>query len=53
MARGALFRMEHYVEEVAPPARVRGLFPETLLWRPQLVTDDQGRASRSDSAPAI
>jgi alpha-2-macroglobulin-like protein len=31
-------------KEVEAP-RVRGLFPETLLWRPQLVTDDQGRAS--------
>src|SRR5207248_364403 len=27
------------------PPRVRELFPETLLWRPELVTDDQGRAS--------
>lgn len=27
------------------PARVRQWFPETLLWRPELVTDDQGRAS--------
>ncbi|WP_406698046.1 MG2 domain-containing protein [Singulisphaera sp. Ch08] len=25
--------------------RVRQFFPETLLWRPELVTDDQGRAS--------
>ncbi len=29
----------------APPARVREWFPETLLWRPELVTDDNGRAS--------
>src|SRR5262245_22965025 len=27
------------------PPRVRELFPETLLWRPELITDDQGRAS--------
>lgn len=26
----------------APPPRVRKYFPETLLWRPELVTDDQG-----------
>ncbi len=25
--------------------RVREWFPETLLWRPELITDDQGRAS--------
>lgn len=28
-----------------PPARVRDWFPETLLWRPELITDDNGRAS--------
>jgi uncharacterized protein YfaS (alpha-2-macroglobulin family) len=28
----------------AEPARVRQWFPETLLWRPELITDDQGRA---------
>jgi uncharacterized protein YfaS (alpha-2-macroglobulin family) len=27
------------------PPRVRRYFPETLLWRPQLITDAQGRAS--------
>jgi hypothetical protein len=27
------------------PVRVREWFPETLLWRPQVVTDEQGRAS--------
>src|SRR5262249_52193917 len=27
------------------PPRVRDWFPETLLWRPELITDDQGRAS--------
>lgn len=26
-------------------ARVRDRFPETLLWRPELITDDDGRAS--------
>ncbi len=26
------------------PVRVRRNFPETLLWRPELITDDQGRA---------
>ena len=26
------------------PVRVRQFFPETLLWRPEIVTDDQGRA---------
>ena len=29
----------------AKPARVRQWFPETLLWRPELITDDDGRAS--------
>src|SRR5438093_10763915 len=28
-----------------PQPRVREWFPETLLWRPELITDDQGRAS--------
>jgi uncharacterized protein YfaS (alpha-2-macroglobulin family) len=28
-----------------PQPRVRELFPETLLWRPELITDDQGHAS--------
>ncbi len=28
-----------------PAPRVREWFPETLLWRPELVTDDEGRAS--------
>ncbi|MEZ6234922.1 MAG: alpha-2-macroglobulin family protein [Phycisphaerales bacterium] len=30
---------------IGTPARVREWFPETLLWRPQIVTDDQGRAT--------
>jgi hypothetical protein len=28
-----------------PQPRVRQLFVETLLWKPELITDDQGRAS--------
>jgi uncharacterized protein YfaS (alpha-2-macroglobulin family) len=28
-----------------PTIRVREQFPETMLWRPQLITDDSGRAS--------
>jgi len=32
-------------DEPAQPLRVRDFFPETLLWRPQLITDEQGRAS--------
>ncbi len=27
------------------PARVRSVFPETLLWRPNVITDRQGRAT--------
>ena len=26
----------------APPARLREYFPETLLWQPALITDEQG-----------
>jgi hypothetical protein len=29
----------------APAVRVRDEFPETLLWKPEVITDDQGRAS--------
>ncbi len=28
-----------------PPVRTREWFPETLLWRPELITDDQGVAT--------
>ncbi len=28
----------------AAPTRVREYFPETMLWQPALITDDQGRA---------
>lgn len=31
--------------ESATPPRVRTFFPETLLWMPEIVTDDQGVAS--------
>ncbi|HEY1784769.1 MAG TPA: alpha-2-macroglobulin family protein, partial [Pirellulales bacterium] len=31
--------------EVAEPPRLRQWFPETLLWRPELITDDQGHAT--------
>lgn len=37
-----------------PATRVRQWFPETLLWRPELITDDQGRAELSiDLADSI
>jgi uncharacterized protein YfaS (alpha-2-macroglobulin family) len=32
-------------EEGPAPLRVRQQFPETLLWQPQLITDDNGRAT--------
>jgi uncharacterized protein YfaS (alpha-2-macroglobulin family) len=32
---------------VVDPPRLRQWFPETLLWRPQVVTDDAGRATVS------
>lgn len=31
--------------ETAAPPRVREWFPETLLWRPELITDDNGQAT--------
>ena len=36
---------EHGPAEAAPPVRVREWFPETLLWRPELITDENGRAT--------
>jgi alpha-2-macroglobulin-like protein len=30
---------------VAEPVRVREWFPETLFWRPELITDDEGHAT--------
>ncbi len=35
---------ESYVEVKKPP-RIREYFPETLLWRPEVITDNAGRAS--------
>ncbi|MBL8797526.1 MAG: hypothetical protein JNM56_26740, partial [Planctomycetia bacterium] len=32
-------------EEPPAPVRIREFFPETLLWKPEVITDDQGRAS--------
>ena len=32
-------------QSAAPPARVRSYFPETMLWRPEIITDEKGRAS--------
>jgi uncharacterized protein YfaS (alpha-2-macroglobulin family)/uncharacterized protein YhhL (DUF1145 family) len=32
-------------KKAATPARVRRHFPETLIWRPQIITDETGRAS--------
>jgi hypothetical protein len=38
----------------AAPARIRRFFPETLLWQPELITDDQGKAElRLDMADSI
>src|SRR5208283_2668478 len=33
------------VQTETTPVRVREWFPETLLWKPQLITDDEGRAT--------
>ena len=33
------------VPESAAPPRIRQWFPETLLWRPELVTDEEGQAT--------
>jgi uncharacterized protein YfaS (alpha-2-macroglobulin family) len=32
-------------QDAAEPVQVRELFPETLLWRPEIITDDHGLAS--------
>jgi uncharacterized protein YfaS (alpha-2-macroglobulin family) len=32
-------------QPAAQPVRIREFFPETLLWKPEVITDDQGRAS--------
>jgi len=36
--------MGGYTKTEEPP-RIREYFPETLLWQPELITDDKGRAS--------
>ena len=38
-------RLRGYLNLDLSPPRLRDYFPETLLWRPELITDDQGRAS--------
>jgi hypothetical protein len=43
--RGRRARAPRVVAGAAMPARVRSSFPETLVWRPELVTDRQGRAT--------
>jgi alpha-2-macroglobulin-like protein len=43
--RGPAVGKDWGAPDAAPPPRVREAFPETMLWRPQLVTDDDGRAS--------
>jgi hypothetical protein len=41
-------------DEAAEPVRVREWFPETLLWKPELVTDKDGKVSLSvDLADSI
>jgi uncharacterized protein YfaS (alpha-2-macroglobulin family) len=40
-----LFNTEDLGGHASDPPRVRDYFPETLAWRPHLVTDDDGRAS--------
>jgi hypothetical protein len=47
---GLAFRLDRDSKPAGPveaqaPVRVRDWFPETLLWRPELITDDNGRAS--------
>jgi uncharacterized protein YfaS (alpha-2-macroglobulin family) len=44
-AVGAFPPAQSLVVREEPTPRVRERFPETLLWRPELITDDQGRAS--------
>jgi hypothetical protein len=46
MLRGpGLARFVRETEGISPAVRVRSYLPETLLWRPQIITDDQGRAT--------
>ena len=44
-AEGTLPTTEEPDTATAAPVRVREWFPETLLWRPELITDDNGRVS--------
>jgi hypothetical protein len=45
-AQGFRMKTAPGTDQDAPaPVRIRELFPETLLWRPELISDDQGRAS--------
>ena len=41
---GGMGGMGGYAKTKEPP-RIREYFPETLLWQPELITDDKGRAS--------
>lgn len=41
---GGMGAQESYAETKAP-VRIRDYFPETLLWQPELITDNKGRAS--------
>src|SRR5262249_42590744 len=36
---------KHRPEAIGQPLRVRRQFPETLLWRPELITDEKGVAT--------
>jgi hypothetical protein len=36
---------EQMTGQAGQPAHVRSWFPETLLWRPEIITDDSGRAT--------
>src|SRR5262249_28031657 len=37
--------LEVWNQQNRQPVRVRDQFPETLLWQPEIITDDNGRAS--------
>lgn len=41
----AMDEMKHEVDAEEGPTRVREWFPETLIWRPELITDDLGLAT--------
>jgi uncharacterized protein YfaS (alpha-2-macroglobulin family) len=43
-ASGAPQSTNNFPAAAVEPIRVRKLFPETLLWQPQLVTDENGKA---------